>query len=65
MQFDWEKIQYQKEVFAHESKFNSLTVILFWFFCSFSAAFVPRGDNPGEFDEAHWQKELKAVRSIS
>lgn len=23
------------------------------------AAFVPRGENPGEFDESHWQKELK------
>ncbi|XP_068747242.1 uncharacterized protein [Montipora capricornis] len=23
------------------------------------AAFVPRGENPGEFDESHWRKELK------
>lgn len=23
------------------------------------AAFVPRGKNPGEFDEKHWQKELR------
>lgn len=28
---------------------------------SFSAAFVPQGDNPGEFDDKHWLKELGVV----
>lgn len=28
------------------------------------AAVVPRGTNPGEFDERHWEKELKVVRNI-
>jgi len=26
------------------------------------AAFVPRGTNPGEFNEKHWEKELKVDR---
>ncbi|XP_078376307.1 3-oxoacyl-[acyl-carrier-protein] synthase, mitochondrial-like isoform X2 [Oculina patagonica] len=26
------------------------------------AAFVPRGTNPGEFDESHWEKKLKVDR---
>ena len=29
-----------------------------------SAAFVPRGTNPGEFDKSHWEKELRVVRTI-
>ena len=28
---------------------------------SFSAAFVPRGENMGEFDEKYWQQELRVV----
>ena len=28
---------------------------------SFSAAFVPRGENMGEFDENYWQQNLRVV----
>ena len=38
----------------------SLTVVL-RAVSSFSAAFVPRGENMGEFDEKYWQQKLRVV----
>ena len=39
----------------------SLTVKCFRAVSSFSAAFVPRGESMGEFDEKYWQQKLRVV----